>query len=145
MCILGTIEKTCETLSECSENSQGWIVTPPSCGQGEGEARYSSMDNLLIEHPSMSVYFTTTIQNPQHEEENIIALRPAPQEVQPAHPVLRSPIHHPQTNSTKIPKITKKATKRHNNQQRNGGKQSKALRKCQALRHGCFNAGRRHC
>lgn len=141
----GTIEKTCETLSECSENSQGWIVTPPSCGQGEGEARYNSLDDLLIEHPSMSVYFTNTIQSPQHEEENRVALRPLPQQVQPAHPVVRSPSDYPQNNTTKIPKVTKKATKRHNQQKYNGGKQSKAFRKCQALRQGCFNAGRRHC
>lgn len=140
-----TIEKTCETLSECSENSQGWVVTPPSCGQGEGEARYNSLDDLLIEHPSMSVYFTNTIQDPPHEEENRVALRPLPQGVQPAHPVVRTPTDYAQTNTNKIPKVTKKSTKRHNQQRNNSGKQSKALRKCQALRQGCFNAGRRHC
>lgn len=147
MCIcIGTLEKACETLSECSENSLGWVVTPPSCGQGEGEARYNSLDDLLIEHPSMSVYFTTNMQQQQDEdEENRIALRPLPQEVEPVHPVVRTLRDITQNNTTKIPKVTKKATKRHNQQRNNSGKQSKALRKCQALRQGCFNAGRRHC
>lgn len=83
------------------------------------------------------------IQNPPHEEENN---QPLPQEVQPAHPVVRNLIRdYPQNNTNKIPKVTKKANKRHNQQRNNSGKQSKALRKCQALRQGCFNAGRRHC
>ena len=145
MCIYtGTLEKACETLSDCSENSLGWVVTPPSCGQGEGEARYNSLDDLLIEHPSMSVYFTTTMENQQNEEEeNRFALRPLPQDVEPAHPVVRPLRDFPQNNITRILKVTKKATKRHNQQKNNNGKQSK--RKCQALRQGCFNAGRRHC
>lgn len=38
-----------------------WIVTPPPCflGAGSGEIATSPLENLLIEHPSMSVYQPT--------------------------------------------------------------------------------------
>jgi DOR family len=44
-----------------------WIVTPPPCflGAGRGEIATSPLENLLIEHPSMSVYQPTHIRAPR--------------------------------------------------------------------------------
>ena len=146
--------KASETQSECSENSLGWVVTPPECGQGEGQAAHNSMEDLLIEHPSMSVYVTNNNEHreevpaPQQDEEQVqednrVAVRPMAH-VAAAHPVIRSTKQYPNI-INKIPKLTKKATKRHNQQKNNCGKHSKTTKKSQALRQGCFNAGRRHC
>ncbi|ELU06190.1 hypothetical protein CAPTEDRAFT_227336 [Capitella teleta] len=35
---------------------ESWLVTPPSCFTAAGSARSDPLENLLIEHPSMSVY-----------------------------------------------------------------------------------------
>jgi len=129
-------------------------VTPPACGQGEGQATHNSMEDLLIEHPSMSVYITNNndrddeeMSAPHQEEEevqedNMVAVRPMAH-IAATHPLTRSTKQYP-TIINKIPKLTKKATKRHN-QQNNCRKHSKTTKKYPALRHGCFNAGRRHC
>ncbi|XP_069740356.1 tumor protein p53-inducible nuclear protein 2 isoform X2 [Narcine bancroftii] len=60
-----------EVLCHCSSNSsplqtspctlaESWFVTPPPCftaeGQDEIQVESSPLENLLIEHPSMSVY-----------------------------------------------------------------------------------------
>jgi len=130
----------------------GWVVTPPACGQGEGQATHNSMEDLLIEHPSMSVYITNNSERDEempalhHEEQvqedNRVAVRPMAH-MAAVHPLTRSTKQYPNI-INKIPKLTKKATKRHN-QQNNCRKHSKTTKKFQALRQGCFNAGRRHC
>jgi len=150
--ITGHEQKSSDTQSECSENSLGWVVTPPSCGQGEGQAVHNSMEDLLIEHPSMSVYirndeFHEEVPAPPHEEQQVednrVAVRPMAH-IAALHPVVRSAKQYPKI-INKIPKLTKKATKRHNQQKNNSGKFPKNSKKCHAMRQGCFNAGRRHC
>ncbi|XP_074645189.1 tumor protein p53-inducible nuclear protein 1-like isoform X1 [Tubulanus polymorphus] len=51
---------TSPTHSVHSNNSEdSWLVTPPACfTAGQQKLETSSMENLLIEHPSMSVYHT---------------------------------------------------------------------------------------
>lgn len=41
-----------------SENEDTWLVTPPQCFNAEerGNPEMSPIENLLIEHPSMSIY-----------------------------------------------------------------------------------------
>ncbi|KFZ63100.1 hypothetical protein N338_10642, partial [Podiceps cristatus] len=45
---------------------ESWFVTPPPCftaeGPGPGGVGSSPMEDLLIEHPSMSVYVTSTLE-----------------------------------------------------------------------------------
>lgn len=57
---------------------ESWFVTPPPCFTAEGpdsvSMESSPMEDLLIEHPSMSVYVTTTssiIVEREDPEENI--------------------------------------------------------------------------
>uniref|UniRef100_A0A8C0BJS8 Tumor protein p53 inducible nuclear protein 2 n=1 Tax=Buteo japonicus TaxID=224669 RepID=A0A8C0BJS8_9AVES len=48
------------------DSPRSWFVTPPPCftaeGPGPGGVGSSPMEDLLIEHPSMSVYITSTLE-----------------------------------------------------------------------------------
>ena len=48
------------TLPDMACSGESWLVTPPPCftagGRSEDRVEASPMENLLIEHPSMSVY-----------------------------------------------------------------------------------------
>ncbi|XP_043946217.1 tumor protein p53-inducible nuclear protein 2 isoform X1 [Protopterus annectens] len=68
-----------DTLSDCDLRSmplqptnpclmdESWFVTPPPCFTAEDQEAVklesSPLENLLIEHPSMSVYVTSTVEN----------------------------------------------------------------------------------
>eukprot|EP00794_Sanderia_malayensis_P018590 gene18590-20456_t len=50
-----------ETADRKAKMAESWFVTPPSCFDGQSKqakknGNMSSLENLLIEHPSMSVY-----------------------------------------------------------------------------------------
>ncbi|XP_022522163.2 tumor protein p53-inducible nuclear protein 2 [Astyanax mexicanus] len=65
-CLLGSAPVSPGSRSDCSSGGSGlergsmdesWFVTPPPCFTAEGAtAEASPMEDLLIEHPSMSVY-----------------------------------------------------------------------------------------
>lgn len=46
------------TSSDSATSQESWLVEPPSCFNGKRklESTNASMENLLIEHPSMSIY-----------------------------------------------------------------------------------------
>lgn len=64
--------------------SESWIVTPPPCFTASGsgaELEENPLENLLIEHPSMSVYHThhgaeSTTNSSTSVQENIVAVPP---------------------------------------------------------------------
>ncbi|KFW70842.1 Tumor protein p53-inducible nuclear protein 2, partial [Pygoscelis adeliae] len=55
----------CPCASPCLMD-ESWFVTPPPCftaeGPSPGGVGSSPMEDLLIEHPSMSVYVTSTLE-----------------------------------------------------------------------------------
>ncbi|XP_072552908.1 tumor protein p53-inducible nuclear protein 2 isoform X1 [Salminus brasiliensis] len=62
-CLLGSAPVSPGSCSDCSSGlergsmDESWFVTPPPCFTAEGAtAEASPMEDLLIEHPSMSVY-----------------------------------------------------------------------------------------
>ncbi|KAM6404563.1 tumor protein p53-inducible nuclear protein 2 isoform 1-T1 [Rhynochetos jubatus] len=56
---------------------ESWFVTPPPCftaeGPGPGDMGSSPMEDLLIEHPSMSVYVTSTLEVDREGPEDDVA------------------------------------------------------------------------
>lgn len=109
--------------AECMEAS--WYVTPPACftdsSSNMSECKPSSMENLLLEHPSMSVYHrrrsstssTTSSSSPQRD--------PSPEQAAAAPPVERvtpAVAHvinkHLTTSQLQSIKSTKAATKHSN-------------------------------
>lgn len=70
----------------CLSLEESWYITPPPCFTSAGPVRMetSPLENLLIEHPSMSVYHRST--SPVHSQ--LLPLRsrsvsPSPQPLQP--------------------------------------------------------------
>ena len=148
--------------SQCSDSS--WIITPAptfrcSAGQSHMNEEIHSLEDLLIEHPAMSVYrqnsqndenedATADIQveasrDEQWNQNHELVLRQNRQRQQlAAHlqiPLTRDALSVPSQGSLciKHPKATRKATKRHNSASRLGIKHH--MQKCG------FKAGRRRC
>uniref|UniRef100_W5MAB6 Tumor protein p53 inducible nuclear protein 2 n=1 Tax=Lepisosteus oculatus TaxID=7918 RepID=W5MAB6_LEPOC len=76
--------------SDCSSGferccmDESWFVTPPPCFTAEGSTPEASpMEDLLIEHPSMSVYVSTGNQSVA-EETGSLVLQETSQRVDPA-------------------------------------------------------------
>ncbi|NWW89108.1 T53I2 protein, partial [Rhynochetos jubatus] len=44
------------------EEEDGWLIIDLTEGPGPGDMGSSPMEDLLIEHPSMSVYVTSTLE-----------------------------------------------------------------------------------
>lgn len=49
--------------SSSCQNEEGWFVTPPPCftSVGPADMETTPLENLLIEHPSMSVYHSPSV------------------------------------------------------------------------------------
>ncbi|NXL46927.1 T53I2 protein, partial [Podilymbus podiceps] len=47
---------------EEEEEEDGWLIIDLAEGPGPGSVGSSPMEDLLIEHPSMSVYITSTLE-----------------------------------------------------------------------------------
>ncbi|KAK7498765.1 hypothetical protein BaRGS_00009857 [Batillaria attramentaria] len=62
-----------------SDLTESWIVTPPPCFTASGsvaQLEESPLENLLIEHPSMSVYHAHRGSESTNDQENIVAVVP---------------------------------------------------------------------
>ncbi|XP_039591387.1 tumor protein p53-inducible nuclear protein 2 isoform X1 [Polypterus senegalus] len=77
-CPLGSSPPTPGSQSDCSGRfkprwmDESWYVTPPPCFTAEGATPESSpLEDLLIEHPSMSVYMESGIQSINEEIETL--------------------------------------------------------------------------
>ncbi len=90
------------TLPDLSCSDESWLVTPPPCFTEGGRSMYimeaSSMENLLIEHPSMSVYSMRGRKSSTGVESDILkSYSDSVQEEKPAHAVNRRSARRPQT------------------------------------------------
>jgi hypothetical protein len=58
----GVVDRHSRSSSSC-QNEEGWFVTPPPCftSVGPADMETTPLENLLIEHPSMSVYHSPTV------------------------------------------------------------------------------------
>lgn len=58
----GLVDRHSRSSSSC-QNEEGWFVTPPPCftSVGPADMETTPLENLLIEHPSMSVYHSPTV------------------------------------------------------------------------------------
>lgn len=58
----GIVDRHSRSSSSC-QNEEGWFVTPPPCftSVGPADMETTPLENLLIEHPSMSVYHSPTV------------------------------------------------------------------------------------
>lgn len=74
---------------------ESWFVTPPPCFTSTGPVTVetSPLENLLIEHPSMSVYRRVRRSpSPLQEQQQPIPAAPSPPQDQPAPPAIRPPL-----------------------------------------------------
>ncbi|KAK1156168.1 tumor protein p53-inducible nuclear protein 2-like isoform X1 [Acipenser oxyrinchus oxyrinchus] len=82
-------QRDCSSRSEPCWMDESWFVTPPPCFTAEGSTPETSpMEDLLIEHPSMSVYVATGNQSIT-EETGSCPLQEISQKVEPANPAGR--------------------------------------------------------
>lgn len=159
-------ESECDHESVCSDGS--WIITPaPTFRVTTTNSTAHPLENLLIEHPTMSVYghvqrdgdvgssededrlrdeeVERERQRAQAQEREVVLLRN--RERYQMSVQLQLPLTHHKTEQSLIKtekgplRVTRKSTRRHNNiKQRNGrGKQNLTIKKCS------FVAGRRRC
>lgn len=130
-----------------SDSEDSWVIAPPSCLTREDPvSEIGSLENLLIEHPSMSVY--------HHRESSNVEEGTSFLEERPQNPVSRIPSNQQlvcrqvshgrlwrtptvtqrlstqdkiKETTARVPKLTRKALKRHNkhknNRQANRSKQ----------------------
>ncbi|XP_066558531.1 tumor protein p53-inducible nuclear protein 2 isoform X1 [Amia ocellicauda] len=102
--------------SDCSSGferccmDESWFVTPPPCFTAEGATPEASpMEDLLIEHPSMSVYVSTGNQSITEETASIV-LQETSQRVEPMPSAARSVSGRPTRGSvsqvTALAKVT---------------------------------------
>lgn len=150
----GRVNSECDLDSMCSDSS--WVITPAptfkrSSGNSHGGETSHPLEDLLIEHPAMSVYRQNSTNEVEslHESEGVdedieeqnvnreLALVENRRRQQlAAHmeiPAKEPKRATPKSGSGKPPKLTRRALKRHNPISRNGAK------KCG------FKAGRRRC
>ncbi|XP_055687016.1 tumor protein p53-inducible nuclear protein 1 isoform X2 [Lutzomyia longipalpis] len=84
------------TIVPLNSMEESWFVTPPSCftgTQGPIHMETSPLENLLIEHPSMSVYHS--IRGPSHPiESDMVLLNYDAAENQPPHPADERIVNH---------------------------------------------------
>jgi hypothetical protein len=161
-------ESECDRESVCSDGS--WIITPAPTFRATGSETVAeagrSLENLLIEHPTMSVYGQVSLHGGREEggdeerelrereqrraraearEMVLLRNRQRYQVARQLHVPVGSNRNH-KTESPARPKtdalrVTRKAARRHNNtRQRNArGRQVMSVKKCS------FVAGRRRC
>ncbi len=88
------------TLPDMSCSDESWLVTPPPCFTEGRRSMYimeaSSMENLLIEHPSMSVYSGRRRKSSTGVESDTSYSDSVPEEM-PARAVNRRSARRPQT------------------------------------------------
>ena len=110
-----------------SESAGSWVVAPPPCLTLEDSlSEMGSLENLLIEHPSMSVYGHSLPTHSQEEEDTAPPTQQAPppphDQVATRHshtvrqlmevPVPRKLVKVSPTDG--VPRLSRKALKRHN-------------------------------
>ncbi|XP_055687014.1 tumor protein p53-inducible nuclear protein 1 isoform X1 [Lutzomyia longipalpis] len=92
------------TIVPLNSMEESWFVTPPSCftgTQGPIHMETSPLENLLIEHPSMSVYHS--IRGPSHPiESDMVLLNYDAAENQPPHPADERIVNHTTRVSTRV-------------------------------------------
>lgn len=134
-----------------SESAGSWVVAPPPCLTLEDSlSEMGSLENLLIEHPSMSVYRHSLSTHTQDEEEAGPSTQQAPplphnqvaarcshhgrvRELMEV-PVPRKVVKVPQVDG--VPRLSRKALKRHNRHRtrREGGRGQRQWRTLQPQR-----------
>ncbi|VVC40118.1 Tumour protein p53-inducible nuclear protein [Cinara cedri] len=62
--------------SSSCQNEEGWFVTPPPCftSVGPADMETTPLENLLIEHPSMSVYHSATVSSVLPEKRTLASI-----------------------------------------------------------------------
>ncbi|XP_050443717.1 titin [Adelges cooleyi] len=62
--------------SSACQNEEGWFVTPPPCftSVGPADMETTPLENLLIEHPSMSVYHSPTVSSVLPEKRTLASI-----------------------------------------------------------------------
>ncbi|XP_050520504.1 uncharacterized protein LOC126893965 isoform X2 [Daktulosphaira vitifoliae] len=70
-----TVERHSRSSSSC-QNEEGWFVTPPPCftSVGPSDMETTPLENLLIEHPSMSVYHSPTVSSVLPEKRTLASI-----------------------------------------------------------------------
>lgn len=68
----GIVDRHSRSSSSC-QNEEGWFVTPPPCftSVGPADMETTPLENLLIEHPSMSVYHSPTVSSVMPEKRTL--------------------------------------------------------------------------
>jgi hypothetical protein len=71
----GVVDRHSRSSSSC-QNEEGWFVTPPPCftSIGPADMETTPLENLLIEHPSMSVYHSPTVSSVMPEKRTLASI-----------------------------------------------------------------------
>lgn len=71
----GVADRHSRSSSSC-QNEEGWFVTPPPCftSVGPADMETTPLENLLIEHPSMSVYHSPTVSSVLPEKRTLASI-----------------------------------------------------------------------
>lgn len=71
----GVVDRHSRSSSSC-QNEEGWFVTPPPCftSVGPADMETTPLENLLIEHPSMSVYHSPTVSSVLPEKRTLASI-----------------------------------------------------------------------
>jgi len=71
----GVVDRHSRSSSSC-QNEEGWFVTPPPCftSVGPADMETTPLENLLIEHPSMSVYHSPTVSSVLPEKRTLTSI-----------------------------------------------------------------------
>lgn len=69
------VDRHSRSSSSC-QNEEGWFVTPPPCftSVGPADMETTPLENLLIEHPSMSVYHSPTVSSVLPEKRTLASI-----------------------------------------------------------------------
>lgn len=72
----GVADRHSRSSSSC-QNEEGWFVTPPPCftSVGPADMETTPLENLLIEHPSMSVYHSPTVSTVLLEKRTLASIK----------------------------------------------------------------------
>lgn len=71
----GVVDRHSRSSSSC-QNEEGWFVTPPPCftSIGPADMETTPLENLLIEHPSMSVYHSPNVSSVLPEKRSLASI-----------------------------------------------------------------------